>query len=95
MLLEEAWAWCVEHHAHVDCRGDTVVIEQPGQDEIHGMSLEDAVELAQALEHGWHAYQNGSINPAERSKPSVEGLSWEERERINDQERLAYCGYED
>jgi hypothetical protein len=92
MLLAEAWVWCVEHNAHIDCRGDTVVIEQPGQDEIHGVSLEDAVELAQALEHGWNLYQKGSINPVERS---IEDLSWEERERLNDLERLAYCGYED
>ncbi len=53
MLLSEAWAWCVEHHAEVKCSDGSVSLESEGSDLIIGITLEDAVELAVQIEMRW------------------------------------------
>jgi hypothetical protein len=35
------------------------------------------------------------VEPASSERQAEQELPWEERERLNDLERLAYCGYED
>lgn len=52
------------------------------QDEL-GMQALDSDGLDSEGQQAWNAFQR------------AEGLTWEERERLNDLERIAYCGWED
>lgn len=48
--MEEAFKWCQERHARIDCTGSNVVVEVPGFDTIVAESLAEAVQLAIELE---------------------------------------------